>query len=739
MKNTDQLAKLLATENITVTRNPSMSTAAFDTENRVLHLPVWKQASDELASMLTGHEVGHALWTDNDCWESDIMRHGVWSKQYFNVIEDVRIDKLIQQKYPGLKKDYAKGKVELFKSGFFGTIDLDEIQEMSLMNRLNLRFKVGPQLGIKFSEAEQRFVDTAEKLESWEDVVKLTDDLIDFIRAGGEDEEDEQEDGNAPGESDDSGDEEETEDLGVGSSDTDEGEEEESDESESGKGEGEEEESDESESAPQSGEGEEEDESNEAIPSDAETEENAEQGGSAFDNSPLEDIETQEAYDSNMETLIDDSVQAYYQVNLPSELPPIVGHKEIVALCEEKLSLNQIGDESESREINANYYSEFKKNFKSSINHMAREFEMRKKATEFARTTYSKSGVIDTVKMNNYKFSDDIFLRMSDVKEGKSHGFIIYVDWSGSMSDWLKPTGEQLLLLVEFCRKVNVPFEVYAFQRDYTGPCENYKRKNIVGEFEFENFFLLNFFSSTMSRSQHNSMAEYFLGMCNAMSGWGGYQHWWVPKECGLSGTNLDATILNHPVVHASFRKENRVDIVNTFFLTDGVSHSSEFISDGNFGPQIRDFGLEGKSVFQIRNKKTGKMYEYKGNNPYARMHVTEFLLKTAREETGDQIIGYRIVNPKQSDVINVATKMDYFVAQRATAELRKKGYAKVPGSAYSEFFVLNGKMMSPKTANLDKSVRGAKKTAIRNAFKKATAESKFSRPMLTELMELVS
>ena len=723
MKNTDQLAKLLATENITVTRNPSMSTAAFDTENRVLHLPVWKEASDELASMLTGHEVGHALWTDNDCWESDIMRHGVWSKQYFNVIEDVRIDKLIQQKYPGLKKDYAKGKVELFKSGFFGTSDLDEIQEMSLMNRLNLRFKVGPQLGIKFSEAEQRFVDAAEKLESWEDVVKLTDDLIDFIRAGDEDEEDEQEDGNAPGESDDSGDEEETEDLGGGSSDTDEGEEEESDESES---------------ASQSGESEEEDESDEAIPSDAETEENAEQGGSAFDNSPLEDIETQEAYDSNLETLIDDSVQAYYQVNFPSELPPIVGHKEIVALCEEKLSRDPT-EESKSRDLNANYYSRFKKNFKSSINHMAREFEMRKKATEFARTTYSKSGVIDTVKMNNYKFSDDIFLRMSDVKEGKSHGFIIYVDWSGSMSNWLKPTGEQLLLLVEFCRKVNVPFEVYAFQRDYAGPCENYKRKNIVGEFEFANFFLLNFFSSTMSRSQHNSMAEYFLGMCNAMSGWGGFQHWWVPSECMLSGTNLDATILHHPVIHASFRKEKRVDIVNTFFLTDGDSHSSEFIYDSEYGVQIRDFGLDRNAVFQIRNKKTGKMYEYTAKHRYARMDVTEFLLRTAREETGDQIIGYRIVRPYKKDVDHVATNMDYFEVLRITAELRKKGYAKVPDSAYSEFFVLNGNMMSPKTATLNENVRGAKKNAIRNAFKKAAAESKFSRPMLTELMELVS
>ena len=37
------------------------------------------------------------------------------------------------------------------------------------------------------------------------------------------------------------------------------------------------------------------------------------------------------------------------------------------------------------------------------------------------------------------------------------------VDWSGSMSDHILETVKQILVLVQFCRKVNIPFEVVTF------------------------------------------------------------------------------------------------------------------------------------------------------------------------------------------------------------------------------------------------------------------------------------
>ena len=61
------LAKLLATENITIQHN-NVKTASFDVKNRVLTLPIFKQKSGDVYDMLIAHECAHALWTPTDGW-----------------------------------------------------------------------------------------------------------------------------------------------------------------------------------------------------------------------------------------------------------------------------------------------------------------------------------------------------------------------------------------------------------------------------------------------------------------------------------------------------------------------------------------------------------------------------------------------------------------------------------------------------------------------------------------------
>ena len=44
---------------------------------------------------------------------------------------------------------------------------------------------------------------------------------------------------------------------------------------------------------------------------------------------------------------------------------------------------------------------------------------------------------------------------------------MMLLDWSRSMCDTIQQTTEQLMNLVWFCQKVNIPFEVYAFSSEY--------------------------------------------------------------------------------------------------------------------------------------------------------------------------------------------------------------------------------------------------------------------------------
>ena len=140
-----QLARLLATEDLVV-ENRNVATAQFNVETRVLTLPMWKRASENVYDMLVGHEVGHALFTPNEWdWEDRIPQ------QFVNIVEDARIEKLMKRRYPGLSKSFYKGYRELAEDDFFCLEDSD-VSDMNLADRANLYYKIGNFTDIPFTE-----------------------------------------------------------------------------------------------------------------------------------------------------------------------------------------------------------------------------------------------------------------------------------------------------------------------------------------------------------------------------------------------------------------------------------------------------------------------------------------------------------------------------------------------------------------------------------------------------------
>ena len=118
-----QLAKLLATEDITVRHSVTATTASFDVKARILTLPIWTVAEDmkDVLDMMTGHEVGHSLWTDMQDWEDAVIKAEL-HKGILNIVEDARIEKKIKRKYPGLTKDFITGYKTLEQKHFFDSI-----------------------------------------------------------------------------------------------------------------------------------------------------------------------------------------------------------------------------------------------------------------------------------------------------------------------------------------------------------------------------------------------------------------------------------------------------------------------------------------------------------------------------------------------------------------------------------------------------------------------------------------
>ena len=149
----DLSAKLLATENVAVVR-ARVRTASFDIKNRVLTLPQWKEMTPAIEAMLIGHEVGHALYTTDEYLVP--LEKEDKLKEYLNILEDVRIEKLMKRKYPGIRKQMNQGYKELNDKDFFGISKIQNLDILNLIDRINLYFKAGYQCGVKFTEDEKQ-------------------------------------------------------------------------------------------------------------------------------------------------------------------------------------------------------------------------------------------------------------------------------------------------------------------------------------------------------------------------------------------------------------------------------------------------------------------------------------------------------------------------------------------------------------------------------------------------------
>ena len=157
------LAKLLATEDIDIVHDAKAPTAAFDVKNRKLYLPVWKDMSNSMYDLFIGHEVGHAHETPEEGWH-DAVCDTPSLKGFYNIIEDARIERKVKERYPGLVKSFHRGYQELFDKDFFGVKDRD-LTTLPFVDRVNLHFKIGHLLGLKFTETEQTFLDRVSKTE----------------------------------------------------------------------------------------------------------------------------------------------------------------------------------------------------------------------------------------------------------------------------------------------------------------------------------------------------------------------------------------------------------------------------------------------------------------------------------------------------------------------------------------------------------------------------------------------
>lgn len=762
----DITTRLLAQENLLIERAP-VRTASFDVKNRILVLPMWQNMTPEIEEMLKAHEVGHALYTDESMFaqyrESDVPF------SYFNIIEDVRIERLMKSKYPGLRRAFTKGYKELLDMNFFGTESRD-LNVLPFADRINLYFKAGYDCGVRFSAAEKFLLDQVSRVESIDQVAELSRKIYEFSKKQATEKQEkmmndedykkvfveikEEEDELAELDALDAQDNDDYDDY-YGDDEDDRGEEQKAQE---------EEEQQQEERKGSTGMG----------------------GGNAKENietptaNPADYIPTTNtAFEDKVADLADTSTK-YTYLTLPKlgkfADQIIVPYKRIlrdnsggldlrIKTLEDKGYGHHADRIRKLNEVVLKEYDKFQFETSKVVSYLVKEFEMKKAATDYKRTQVGKTGVLDPRKLASFKIREDLFKQITITKDGQKHGMMFVLDWSGSMNDYLPETVKQLISLAQFCYRTKIPFQVFAFTDRTELLADNPYIDYNVEEYKFEKlvamekelyakgqgnlvgvsnrFAMMEFFNQRMKLSEFNQMCKTLFLMAHSI----------CDEKYMTNGTPLNEALVFMYDYVGEFMRKNQVEKFTLIKLTDGDGGACNYYTNTDAEVEegyhrrynsdyIQDYSYDGskrvKHQFYLRDDVTKKNYSVERGETVWGNVLTQMI----RDRYNCGTIGFHVTKSGGRD-IGYAIKTyglgtgaaDVVTIKR---DMIKEQFAAINVYGHDELFLLRANMKISEE-ELKEDMTNMTAAAIARNFTKHLSAKKTSRVLLNRFVGVVA
>jgi hypothetical protein len=716
------LARLLATENLIV-ENRAVETASFNVETRTLVLPLWEKAEDIVYDLLVSHEVGHALYTPQEEWKRTYPN---LPQSYVNITEDARVEKLMKRRYAGLTKTFFNGYKSLHKQDFF-ELKEDDLSTYTFIDRINLYFKVGNFVTLPFSKEEKPFVEKVRDAETFDDALKVADEIFQYVKEENERKQKMLQDLPTP---------DKGEEFEGGSTPT-----ESSDDQPN------------SEDQPDQLEVESKKQDPDAEKSESESKVTKSEKSGGFYGE--QEVRTDDIFNKNVSELnnVQDTRSPVYM-----ELPKINIDNVVISNEEIYNTINDYWTEETRRISESNPslgaklfsdvdedFAKFKKSAQKEVSYLVKEFECKKSADAYARASTSRTGVLDTALLHTYRFNEDVFKKVTVLPDGKNHGLIFVVDWSGSMASQLLETLKQMYNLLWFCKKCQIPFDVYAFTNEYklrTRTMEEVKNKLNVDEVKTnqfnipEEFSMLNLFTSKVRTAELNEQMKLIFRIASGFSHNFYDVHYSYPYALGLSGTPLNEALVCLDAIIPQFKQQNKLQKVHCIVLTDGEAQCSKMNSlvkrpwsdESHMGTR----GIGDRVI--LRNRKNGHSYAFPswwGN------HTKSFNRYINDQFPEVNLIGIRVCATRDfasflRDGLDDSNKYEDILN-----DWRKNRAVSFDAYGYNRQFAIASSALSNDTEFEVK--EDATKAQIKRAFTKSLKTKKMNKKILSEFISMVA
>ena len=717
---TSLFAKALATENIFVSFESNAKTATFDVTSRTLIIPDWK-VSNVLRDMIVAHEVAHALFTPAKELLSALEAakgrklHADGYKACVNVIEDARIERCIKEKFPGCRRDFYSGYKEILDTDLFQLKSLN-MDDLTIVDKVNLHFKFGLFGLMNIS------INDAEQ--AFIDRVAATKSFDDVVALADE--------------------------LYAMQA-----------------------EEDEKKGRTRSVDGD---------------------GNTITD---LTDAMQTMQKDGDLEKAhkvsnlrYEDYPHLSYPLPKCNSSEAIITFNDLLIDCRTamRIAAKHYGSTSHGNDADVfsstieNAYSgleQFRKESTSTVRELVAQFERRKAAEEIRKERMKPTGTINPDRLHQFKTHDDIFLRNLVKHEGKKHGMVMLIDWSGSMGDCIDGVVRQLLTLTWFCRKANIPFEVFLYTEFGGFSDSELQKKHKVDKYEdrFERLYgatylksvrtsgdnlnlnnvaLRQVLSSSMTDSQILEMEQVLWMFSASMERSNPNCHYLmgsISTSMGMHGTpSCEALMAIHDFI-PKFRAATGSQIVDFIHITDGDPTGLGRAGHNAYVPvkSVRVQHISTGRTLTINADRRGYLRSLNSDIQY---FLVDEIRKLGCVTVGFSIgpmsgIGSHLLNkfvrivPDAANLNDPVHRLAFDKGEKSYNDFYKKenflpaNTTLTPG--FDEYYIV--RPVKPLGAEMDDTANATNSTLtkIRNQFLKSLNSRKVSRVFLSRFIDLIA
>jgi len=296
---------------------------------------------------------------------------------------------------------------------------------------------------------------------------------------------------------------------------------------------------------------------------------------------------------------------------------------------------------------------------------------------------------------------------------------ILFLDWSGSMMDHLEPAIEQCLVLTQFCRKAKIEFEVFAFVAYRSNDFPTIKTPATMEvksgglNMYYSSFMLTQFLSSKMSSVEYRQMAGKLLKLASYKNR--------CYSNLPLSNTPLNETILVARYFVDMYRKQNKLDIVNTIFVSDGQGGRIGFNEiPARRGAVCYTDPITKKSVYH--------------GDAYCNIEQMKSFVEIIRETTGTNVVGFYIASRPRDYAPLVGDEFS-----RVKDDLKTNKFSVITHLGFNEFYIIRGGkdlQIHDETLQVEGNIS---KHRLLTAFRKNQDRKVVNRILLNRFVKLIA